>query len=711
MTKELETDSLAPGLSLQEYLAILRRRRLIILQAFVLITVVGLVITLFSRPVYHAEAKLLVDGPSYNLNTVDTTNPLSGLLALSQEQTVETQVEVLQTQPLLDQVTREVGPVSLSVSTVKDTNVIQDGADAGSPRVAADAANRLLELYVSQDADQNLHEIEQAKNFVQTQGALAHRRLTDAEVALKDFKQQYHVADLTKNRDDQIARVTALTDAAQKGQADLAALRAQIAASRALLAQEPSTLPIRLAATNAEITTLRDQIRALQVQREGMTQPGGYTSRAPQVLALDAQIAELQRRLAAQPALTVSQSSSPNAAREALRGQIIGLEAQESAQAAQAAITARKLEQARAGVGRFADWEVAQNRLTRQHDEAEAQDRMFTDKLADLSLREKARHVSARIIERARPPGAPVRPQKLKNIAFAALIGLFVGLCLALLQEFLDDRINTTEDADRLLGLPSLGHVPTLTAADARLLPQMQGLDPAAESYRILRTNIHFAAIDAPVRTLVITSAGPGEGKTTTAANLGFAMAADGRRVILVDTDLRRPSLHALLDLPTVPGLTDVLLGKTDLNDVLLEHADMPGLMALTCGSTPPNPSELLGSRTFRGLVEQMMDMADLVIFDSPPVLAAADAQILASQMDGTIMVVEAGETRKAAARRTLDLLRQARASVLGIAYNKMRVLDGSGYYYHYHHAPLPNGKDKRRPSRLLTETTQGERE
>lgn len=693
MIPELDTELPAAGLSLPEYIALLRRRRQIILQALVLILVVGVVITLMTQPVYQATAKLLVEGPSYNLNTVDSSNPLSSLFELSQQQTVDTQVEVLQAAPLLDKVRRQVGPARLSVSEVKDTNVIQVTGEASDPQRAAAAPNRLLQFYIDEDVSQHLSELEAARQFVQAQGHLAHRRLNAAETALKDFKQQYHVADLAKNRDDQIARVTALTDACQTDQTGLAALQSQIAAGRALLTAEPATLSVKLAATNAEIVTLKDQIRALQVQREGMIQPGGYTSRAPQVQAMDAQIAELQRRLAAEPPLSVIQSSSPNATREALRAKLLDMAVQEASLRTQTAATAQDLARARTVVGHYAGLEVALDRLTRRHDDAEAQDKEFADKLTDLTLREKARHAAARIIETAQVPDAPVRPRKAMNVLLAAFLGLAVGVCLALLQDYLDDRINTAADAERLLGLPALGHVPALSATDARLLPQMPGMDPAAESYRILRTNIHFASIDAPLRTLVVTSSDSGEGKTTTAANLGFAMAADGRTVILVDTDLRRPTLHTLLELPTVPGLTDVLLGQAQLDDVLLEHDEMPGLMALTCGSTPPNPSELLGSRTFRALVEQLREKADLVIFDSPPVLAAADAQILASQMDGTVLVLEAGETRKAAAARTLALLRQARANLLGIAYNKMRLLDGSGYsYFPYQNASRPAG-------------------
>ena len=171
----------------------------------------------------------------------------------------------------------------------------------------------------------------------------------------------------------------------------------------------------------------------------------------------------------------------------------------------------------------------------------------------------------------------------------------------------------------------------------------------------------------------------------------------DGKKVLLVDTDLRRPSQHKLLDLPPVPGLTDVLLGHTPL----APHEIMPGLSVLTAGSTPPNPGELLNSRKFRNLVDDLMALADVVIFDSPPVLAAADAVILAFQMDGTIMVVETGATKKGAAKRTMQLLKQARATMLGVAYNKMRAHDGEGYYYYNYQytSPAIEGKpDARRP-------------
>jgi succinoglycan biosynthesis transport protein ExoP len=693
MEPELETTS--PGFSLQEYLAILRRRRPIIIQAFILIAVVGVAQALMARNVYQASAKLLVDGPSYNLNTVDASNPLSSLFEMDDQQTVDTQVVVLQAQPLLDQVAKQAGPASITVTTVPETNVIEVSGESGSPQAAAAAPNTLLKLFIAQDVENRMGEMERARQFVLTQGKQAHDKLNATENALKAFKQKTHIVELSKNRDDQIALVTTLTATQQKSQSDIAGLRAEIASDQNEMNREPKDTVAKTQTTNPVVAGLHDSIRALEVQRVGLIQPGGLTAKAPQVRALDAQISALRSRLAAQPALATTLSATPNVFRVGLQEKIADLAAQIPVLQTQAAMNDADLARAKSQIGSYAGLELTLDRLTSEHDAAQAADKNFTDQLADLNLREKAHHATARIIETAQVPTEPVRPKRVQSILFACVIGLFVGLCLALLQEFLDDRINSVADADRVLQLPSLGHVPALSSADAHLLPQMKGVDPASESYRVLRTNIHFATVDAPARTLLVTSSNPGEGKTTTAANLAFAMAMDGKKVILVDTDLRRPSLHKLLDLRPMPGLTDVLLGHA----ALAPQEVMSGLSVLTAGSTPPNPGELLNSRKFRNLVLELTEQADMVIFDSPPILVAADAAILASQMDGTIMVVETGATKKASARRSLSLLRQARATVLGVAYNKMRSQDGPGYYaynYQYGTPTLLTGPDER---------------
>jgi len=700
---EPEVDNSLAAVSLQEYWQILRRRRTIIIQSFLIVAVVGTILTMLAKPVYQASARILVDPPSMTLNTGDLSNPLNGILNTPPPLSVPTQVELLQSRPLLSAFKGRIDPNAISVSQVKDTNIIEVTAESSDPNTAASVPNTLLQAYLDKDSNQNLKEVQNAEAFARDQGAAAHQRLLEIEQEFRDFKKKHRVSDLTKDRDAQIQHVSDLTSIASKAEMDLQAMRSQTAVTRRLWEEAPKTTSSDLPMTNPARAQLQADISRLESERNAMKVPGGWGPKSSQMLAANARIDALKKQLAAEPLLITTVNSTANSGRDALKAQLDSDLAAEASLEKQASVANAALTDAKSHVGQFADWEVTLANLSREHDAAAAADSMFSQKLADLTLRIKAQHASARLIQKADVPTRPVRPKRIQSILFSCLIGLFVGLCLALLQEFLDDRINSVDEGVRLLDLPSLGVVPALSATDARLLPKMKGLDPAAESYRVLRTNIHFAAVDAPVRTLLVTSSNPGEGKSTTAANLAFAMALDGKKVILVDTDLRRPSLHKLLGLKSVPGVTDVLLGHTTLNEALVENEDLPNLKTMTAGSTPPNPSELLNSRTFRNLVNEMSNRADIVIFDSPPVLVTADAPILASQLDGTVLVVETGQTKKTALRRSVQLLRQARANVLGAAYNKMRAQDGGDYYYYQYHYSTPTIENKNGASGHLT--------
>ncbi len=694
---ELEPEQYSSGVSFQEYVAILKRRRSLILQAFLLITIVGVLVTFLTKPVYQAVGEMLIDPPSMTVSQVNTESPLSGLFGIGAQQSTATVAEVLQTLPLQQQVFQKDGQVEFGIVPGADTSVINVAAEATDPHTAALAVNDLMGNYIQQSSDQSVADLESARQFAQQQSTAAHKSLVRSEEALRAFQERYHITELGQDRSNQIALVSGLSRDYAGQQAAMDALQARLAADQTLIGQQPANQSHTLLSTNPTIEGLQASLRSLKVQKQAVTQKGGFNpnGKAPAILSLNAQIAELQHQLDLQPKLKPNVVSNPNGVRETLRAAIVDLNAGIRSQTATMADTKSQLAQARADLGRYPDRQLALDRLQRARDGAARSATTFDGQLADLSLREKARHASAHVIQPAAVPLNPIRPKKALNILFACLIGLFVGICLALLQEFLDDRINTLEDADRLLGLPSLGRVPALTGDGARLLPQMTGANPGSESYRILRTNIHFASIDNPLKTLLVASSSPGEGKTTTAVNLAFAMAMDGKKVILMDSDLRRPTIHKMLGLPAMPGLTDVLAGTAKLDDVLMQHSDMPNLMALGAGTLPPNPSELLGSRAFRTLMETLTTRSDLVVLDSPPVLAAADAQILASQVDGVIMVVETGETRKVAARQTLALLRHARANVLGVAYNKLSGRPGDAYHYNYAAPALPDGKGK----------------
>jgi succinoglycan biosynthesis transport protein ExoP len=692
---EPENEGQNAGISLQEYWIILRRRRTILLQIFFAVAIVGTTVTLITPRTYQAIAQLEVDPPAASVGTIDNgDNPLSALFQPENTQSVETQVQVLQAAPLLNQVLMAVGRANIDVEQVKDTNIISVTAEAGNAQVAANAANALLDDYIAQLKDHDLGDVQTALAFVERQETDASLNLDDAEQQLRAFRSANHVDEIADSRSALLDRISNLDTQLETAESTLAGTRAQLATSLSLYDNESPEQLIKIHQSNPAIADLQNKISALQIQRTTLLQPGGYTATSTVIRGINSQIAALKRQMAALPPLTQTYSGTANSAKDALLLQINSLKSQVPSLQSQVTELSAELSAANEKLSAFPNLEVTMSKLLRQRDDAERSVEMFSTNLNDLNLREKAYHASVNIIQKAIPPVAPIRPNRILNIFVSLLAGLIIGASVALLQEYIDDRINSTEDAERLLSLPSLGRVPQLTADDARLLPQMKGLDPETESYRILRTNIHFASVDKPLRTLQVTSAGPGEGKTTTAANLAFAMAMDGKKVILIDTDLRRPSVHKLLGLRQVPGITDLLLGTATLSEAMRPHETLPEMSIIPAGITPPNPSELLNSQKFKTLVEQLSMLADIVILDSPPVLAASDAQIIASKVDGVIVVVANGETRKASARQAMKILRQARANVIGIAYNKTNIQE-SYYYYHYHYSTPTLGKDE----------------
>ncbi len=291
------------------------------------------------------------------------------------------------------------------------------------------------------------------------------------------------------------------------------------------------------------------------------------------------------------------------------------------------------------------------------------------------------------VIEPAALPTIPVGPNKPATILLAAAIGLLLAVGAAYLLEYLDDTMKNPDDVQKAVGLTTLGAVPEVTgvAAGNDLVVLAGGQSAATEAFRILRTNLQFAAVDRPVRTLVISSPAPREGKTLTSSNLGVAFAQAGQRVILVDADLHRPRLHRVFGLRNNVGLTSALLEPRPAIDGLLQETAVPGLQVLTSGPLPPNPAELLASRRMREFTEALAQAADIVIFDTPPITALADAAIVSSQVDGVLLVVSAGNTRREMARRALAALQRVNARVVGALINRMPV-QGAGYYYYYYY-------------------------
>jgi succinoglycan biosynthesis transport protein ExoP len=332
----------------------------------------------------------------------------------------------------------------------------------------------------------------------------------------------------------------------------------------------------------------------------------------------------------------------------------------------------------------------------------------------EMQLAESRAINTVTIARQAIEPNAPVRPRPLTDMLMGAIMGLMLGAGIAFLLEYLDDTVKTAEDVSNATGLPTLTEVLRVRGARLErggLISKHSPHCSVSEAYRVLRTNLQFASLDRPLRTLMVTSARAGEGKTTTSGNLGAVLAQAGHKVVIVDGDLRRPALHMLLGLRNTVGLTNLLVAEEANVSEFMQETGVDGLMAITSGPRPPNPSELLGSQRMARVLEQLREVADTIIVDTAPVLLASDAANLSLHVDGTVVVVGAGGTRTDLLARAIDSIQRVKGNVVGVVLNNVAGDNDSYYYggskrgrYGYYgygadQTPTPKGRRVRQPS------------
>ncbi len=295
------------------------------------------------------------------------------------------------------------------------------------------------------------------------------------------------------------------------------------------------------------------------------------------------------------------------------------------------------------------------------------------------------------VLDPARVPEASISPRVGFNVFVGAFFGLLAAIGFVAVREFLDDTVTSADDVTRLTGAALLSSIASFQAPHTgligrhtkpHLLTFLSSRSPIAEAYRVLRTNLEFTGSGGPHRAVLVTSALPGEGKSTTAANLAITLAQSGRRVILVDADLRNPSQHKLFDLPNTAGLSTMFLMDAPSPPAFLRPTAIDSLSVLSSGPLPPNPAELLGSAKMDAIMALLRAEADTVILDSPPLLTVTDPAVIARVADGVILVAAAGRTRTGALTRAAEVLSRAHATLWGVVLNKVKANRGEGHYY-----------------------------
>lgn len=338
---------------------------------------------------------------------------------------------------------------------------------------------------------------------------------------------------------------------------------------------------------------------------------------------------------------------------------------------------------------------VEYNRIRRKHNHDENNYNIVFGRLRASELSGRQTTTNIRPLDSAVVPRAHVYPRMQLNVVLAVAASLVLGMALAFLIEFLDRTIKNVEELEQWVPAPVLGVIPIVPDAELATGGEGKGnrdlhvfrhpSSRAAECCRSIRTNILFSAAERELQTLTVVSANPREGKTTTALYLGQTMAQSGQRVLIFDTDMRRPRLHKTLGVSRNKGLSNLILGDVEADDVI-KTTDIPNLYVIPCGPTPPNPAELLLTNRFKAILEEMSTRFDRILLDSPPLLAVTDAVILSKVTDGVIMVAQAGRTIRDAAARAYRMVHDVDSHIVGVVLNEMDLTSkkyGYGSYYY----------------------------
>lgn len=683
-----EGEESTPSLSLRDFLGILRRRRPIVINTFILVVALGVAATLLTKPTYRTGARLLVQGTSRALSIAADSNPFGTIFQAKPGRDVDTQIEILRSNEVLDRVYKraklEPGTVNVDVRRVQQTDVIELTVTSASRRAAEKFATTMPLVYQEDTRNDVLREVTAALAFAQNSLREETNKLGRTEKEMEQYNKAKNVTGNTSEVSGAIESASQSRTELVRVESTVASLQAQLAA---LQQQRQSIAPAvvtPLTTTNPQLQILRDQIAAAKSERANklfLYKPGD-----DEIRKVDSQIRDLQARLAGTPVSITTISRAPNPSIDALEAKIGDTRASLNAARNSLGPIRQQVAQQSRRLSTFSSIQLQQAQKQRDREGSAQAAKSLSENVMQLMLKQKALEAAGTpvTIMQAAGPAIQIAPRLSRNLLMALFLGAILAASAALLQESLDDHIRDEDEARRLLNTPILGYFALLPPERQRPLLDLENPDRILlENFRVLRSNVQFTLVNSPGRKIQVTSSVPGEGKSYVASNLAIAMALDGRRVILVDADLHRPTMHTVFNVQRQPGLTNVLVGSAQLSDAL-HDVGIPNLRLLSAGASPPNPVELLNSPAMTALMETLENEADVVIFDTPPLLATSDSQVMSSKVDGVIYVMQLGRVPRSAIQRSFELLQQAQARVAGMVFNKVNEKERSASYGHY---------------------------
>ncbi|XZF64821.1 MAG: GumC family protein [Gloeotrichia echinulata DVL01] len=696
------------SLNFQQYWLILKRRWLV--TSVVISSVFGVtaLVTFSQKPVYESDGKLLFNkqsGVSSLTSLTAKVGELGGLTNLSNP--VDTEAEVIRSYPIINKtitslnlkdkkgktLTMEGFLKILKLKTIRGTDVMQLSYRSTDQEEAAAVVNTVMKYYLDSNVLTNRSEARAAREFLSKQIPEVEKRVTQAEMAVRRFKEKNRVIALEVEAKVGVEGLKDLVEAITNAQAELAA-----ANTRSVALQNEIKLNTQQA---VELSTLSQSPGVQQVlteyqkvQDELAVARTRYTDDNPAIVNLVLKEAALKTQLEGRVAQTIGNSESQpeqnlqiGELKQALSENLVKAEVERLALANQVAelrkaftINKRRLES-------LPRLEQQQLQLQRQLQVARITYEQLLKQLQEVEVVENQNVGNARVISEGLVPEKPVSPVIPLNLALGGFLGILLGAGTALMLEAMDNSLKTIEEVKRLLGYPLLGTIPLtekVKGADGDALVELPVLNNPYSSqsaaFEMLQANLGFTISDKALRVIVISSSIPGEGKSFVAANLAVAVAQIGRRVLLLDGDMRRPRQHKIWEQSNLVGLSNILVSQAELQTTTKEA--LMTLDLVTSGTIPPNPAALLDSQRMAEVIREASKEYDFVIIDAPPLTAVADALMLGKLVDGLLLVVRPGIANIASVNAAKSLLEQAGQRVLGMVVNG--VTSGSSYGGYY---------------------------
>jgi exopolysaccharide transport family protein len=695
----------------RRYLAMLHKRRAIVITCLVVAFAVAIIYNYTTRPVYQATTQILIERDAPNiLPSKEMVDVMQGgsdyyqtqyqllrgrMLAeavvakLDLQKSAEfatgpmmnpwERLERLMGRPPKATLDNDGMPLSpavaafrsrVTVEPVPGSRLVNLRFTAYNPGLAAQAVNALAEAYIQQALDFRFNNSTEATGWLGDRLKEQQQRVEAAEKALQQYREQEGLVNFEERQSLADQKLQSMNGAMMTARTERITKETLYNQVRNLSPAQLEAFPSVMA--NPVVFQLKNELADLQKEQAKLAETLG--DKHPEMVKVRSQIRATEEKLRSETRNVVraaendyrtaaSQEASLNASLEAVKQEALGV----NRKAIEFGVRKREVE---------SNQQIYKDLLNRNK---------------QTGLQSELKTTNIRVVEKAEAPRKPLSPQRTRNYQLALLIGLGIGIGLVLLFEHLDNTLKTPEDVKEHLGLPFLGMVPDVGArhqsgngprASPLILKNPQSA--VAESYRVLRTNLIFSSADTSGRALVVSSANPGEGKTTTVANLASSLAINGARVLAVDADLRRPTMHQHFGVPKTPGLSDLIVGKCNASDAI-HTTRFKGLQILPCGYVPPNPAELLGSAAMKQVVDALRTHYDWVLIDTPPILAMADTPVLCPLVDGVVLVIGAEVSGRPHIQRAIDQVLGVGGKVIGVVLNKVNLERNSYYYSQYY--------------------------